>query len=43
MKAAGGMRTKDDFIAFINEGCLRLGTSAAVKVLGGGNSSDGAY
>ena len=42
MKAAGGMRTKEDFIAFINEGCLRLGTSAAVKVLGGG-SSEGAY
>jgi len=42
MKAAGGMRTKEDFIAFINEGCLRLGTSAAVKVLSGGGS-EGAY
>jgi deoxyribose-phosphate aldolase len=43
MKAAGGMRSKDDFIAFINEGCLRLGTSAAVKVLQSGGNSDGAY
>ena len=35
IKAAGGMRTREDFIAFINEGCSRLGTSSAVKVLGG--------
>ena len=35
MKAAGGMRTREDFIAFINEGCTRLGTSSAVKVLSG--------
>ena len=42
IKAAGGMRTRDDFIAFINEGCSRLGTSSAVKVLTGGGSQ-GAY
>ena len=36
IKAAGGMKTKEDFIAFINEGCSRLGTSSAVKVLTGG-------
>jgi len=41
IKAAGGMRTKADFIAFINEGCSRLGTSSAVKVLSGG--APGAY
>ena len=35
IKAAGGIRTREDFIAFIDEGCLRLGTSSAVKVLGG--------
>ena len=40
MKAAGGMRTRDDFIAFLNEGCLRLGTSSAVKVLSG-ETADG--
>ena len=33
IKAAGGMKTREDFIAFINEGCSRLGTSSAVKVL----------
>ena len=38
MKAAGGMRTREDFIAFINEGCSRLGTSSAVKILSGGVS-----
>ena len=38
IKAAGGMRTREDFVAFINEGCLRLGTSSAVKVLGGSGS-----
>ena len=42
IKAAGGMRTRDDFIAFINEGCSRLGTSSAVKVLTGA-TSQGAY
>ena len=35
LKAAGGMRSREDFIAFINEGCSRLGTSSAVKVLSG--------
>lgn len=39
IKAAGGMKTKDDFIAFINEGCARLGTSSAVKVLTGQGAS----
>ncbi|MCL2420583.1 MAG: deoxyribose-phosphate aldolase [Defluviitaleaceae bacterium] len=42
IKAAGGMRIREDFIAFINEGCLRLGTSAAVKVLSG-EAASGAY
>jgi len=41
IKAAGGMRTREDFVAFINEGCSRLGTSSAVKVLSGGGP--GAY
>jgi len=35
IKAAGGMKNREDFIAFINEGCSRLGTSSAVKVLTG--------
>ena len=33
IKAAGGMKTREDFIAFVQEGCSRLGTSSAVKVL----------
>lgn len=33
MKAAGGIRTYEDLVAFLNEGCDRLGTSAAVGLL----------
>ena len=29
MKAAGGIRTREDMIAFLEAGCDRLGTSAA--------------
>lgn len=35
MKAAGGVKSVDDLIAFINEGCSRIGTSSAVKMLKG--------
>jgi len=35
MKAAGGIRTRDDMIAFLEAGCSRLGTSSAVKILTG--------
>ncbi|MCL1989170.1 MAG: deoxyribose-phosphate aldolase [Firmicutes bacterium] len=38
IKAAGGMRTRNDFVSFINEGCSRLGTSSAIKVLAGQSS-----
>jgi len=41
MKAAGGIRTREDMIAFIEAGCSRLGTSSAVKILTGGDA--GAY
>ena len=34
IKAAGGIRTKEDMEAFLNEGCQRIGCSAAVKLLG---------
>jgi len=40
IKAAGGMRTREDFIAFIEEGCTRLGTSSAVKVLSDGSGKN---
>jgi deoxyribose-phosphate aldolase len=33
IKAAGGIRTKEDMEAFINAGCSRLGTSSAVDIL----------
>jgi len=38
MKAAGGIKTREDMIAFLNEGCSRLGTSSAVKILKSGES-----
>lgn len=34
MKAAGGIRTKEDMEKFIELGCSRIGTSGAVKALG---------
>ena len=33
IKAAGGIRTKEDMIAFVEAGCSRLGTSSAVDIL----------
>lgn len=33
IKAAGGVKTKADLEMFINEGCSRIGTSSAVKML----------
>ncbi len=35
MKAAGGIRTKNDMIAYIEAGCDRIGTSGAVSALDG--------
>ncbi len=34
IKAAGGIRTKDDMTAYLEAGCDRIGTSGAVKALG---------
>lgn len=33
IKAAGGIRSKEDLAAFLEAGCERLGTSSAVKLL----------
>jgi len=33
IKAAGGIKTREDMVAFINAGASRLGTSSAVKIL----------
>jgi len=35
IKAAGGIRTREDMVAFIQAGAERLGTSSAVKILSG--------
>ena len=35
IKAAGGIRSREDMVAFIEAGCGRLGTSSAVKLLSG--------
>lgn len=35
IKAAGGVRTKEDLVMFIEEGCDRIGTSSAIKLLNG--------
>jgi len=35
IKAAGGVKTREDIIAFINAGADRIGTSSAVKILAG--------
>lgn len=37
MKAAGGVKTVSDMENFINEGCDRIGTSSAIKMLQGSN------
>ena len=33
IKAAGGIRTKEDMESFLEAGCSRLGTSSAVDIL----------
>lgn len=33
MKAAGGVKTRDDLEAFLGAGCTRIGTSSALKLL----------
>ncbi|MCL2066751.1 MAG: deoxyribose-phosphate aldolase [Treponema sp.] len=39
IKAAGGVKTREDLEAFIKAGADRIGTSSAVKILTGGNAS----
>jgi len=43
MKAAGGIRTKEDMIAYLDAGCSRLGTSSAVKILTGKDATGASY
>lgn len=39
IKAAGGIRTREDMEAFLEAGCDRLGTSSAIKILAGEKTS----
>lgn len=39
MKAAGGVKTKDDLIMFLEAGCDRIGTSSAVGMLQGAQAN----
>ena len=39
IKAAGGVKTREDLEAFINAGAARIGTSSAVKLLTGGEAA----
>lgn len=43
IKAAGGVKTKADLELFLGEGCERIGTSSAVKLLTGDNNANGGY
>lgn len=40
IKAAGGVRTREDLERFLGEGCDRIGTSSAVKLLQGGEATN---
>ncbi|MFA9423688.1 MAG: deoxyribose-phosphate aldolase [Sedimentibacter sp.] len=40
IKAAGGIKTIVDLEAFINEGCSRIGTSSAIKLINGAESKE---
>ena len=35
IKAAGGVKTREDMVAFIEAGCARIGSSSAIKILCG--------
>ncbi len=40
MKAAGGVKTVEDLEAFLEEGCDRIGTSSAVKLIQGHKTNE---
>lgn len=40
IKAAGGIRTKEEMVAYLEAGCDRLGTSSAIKILIGQTGSE---
>jgi len=40
IKAAGGIRSREDMVMYLENGCSRLGTSSAVKLLTGGAAAN---
>ena len=38
IKAAGGVKTREDLVMFLEAGCERIGTSSAVGILSGGEA-----
>ena len=38
IKAAGGIRSREDMVSYIEAGCSRLGTSSAISILANGES-----
>jgi deoxyribose-phosphate aldolase len=40
IKAAGGVKTREDLEAFIEAGACRIGTSSAVRLLAGGGAAE---
>ena len=43
IKAAGGIKTRDDMVSYLENGCSRLGTSSAVALLSGGENKVSGY
>lgn len=43
IKASGGIRIKEDFEAFVNAGCQRLGTSSVIQAYRASGSAEGDY
>jgi deoxyribose-phosphate aldolase len=39
IKAAGGVKTREDLVKFIDAGCDRIGTSSAIALLTGGDAA----
>lgn len=43
VKASGGIRTREDAEIMIKSGASRIGASAGIKIVAGGNKADGGY
>ena len=43
MKAAGGIKTREDMVKYLEAGCSRIGTSSAGVLLTSGESGTSGY